>query len=380
MKIVLLTRYPVMTAILFAAAFILLIFSCRDLITDARDETGIVYCMYIAGTDDSIGIYKISNDGTPEFYNSFGTLNNPLAIAYNPASDMIHAATVAGSDIINYGINDNYYTLEFFSTIATRSAMYSLVFNAEGTRAYSTHLPGSRYLRTYSVGSDGSLVDISEIELVSPVWPLRPVLHPSLPYLYIPNETNAYSETSGSILQYSIDSSGIPAADGAVSQYYGPVRAVIHPSGLYLYSTSYMSSTSLFAYTINTDGTLTPNVNGASYTSPGGVTGAFDLVLNRQGNYLYVQFPYYNRDRIGVYSINADGSLTYKNYVECDAGTNFVNMLIVHPGKDFLYAQQENNTIVVFTIDSDGSLVNRKTVLAPVIGQACIRQGKDYTE
>ena len=380
MKILLLKKFVFKVPVLQVFAVALLLLACEDLITNARDETGIVYSMYIAGTNNSIGIYKISNDGIPEFFTSLGTLNDPLSIAFNPSTDTMHVGTVAGSDIINYRINDNYHTLEFFSTTATRPAMYNLVFNSQGTRAYSTHLPGSRYLRTYSTAPDGSLSMISEIVIDSPVWPLRVVLHPSLPYLYIPNETNPYAEASGSILQYKIDSNGEPVANGVAPQLYGPVRVVVHPSGLFLFSTSYKNATSLFAYTINSDGTLSPNVNGDSYTSPGDVTGAFDLVFNRSGDYLYVQFPYYARNTIGIYKINADGSLTYKNSVTSDTGTNFINTLIIHPGKDFLYAQQENKTIVVFTIDSDGSLVNRKTVTAPVTGQSCIRRGKDYTE
>ena|GEM_PF-3480147 len=145
-----------------------------------------------------------------------------------------------------------------------------------------------------------------------------------------------------------------PASNG--KEKAGPRHIALHPSKAYAYAANELNST-LTAYKINTNGTLTEIETESSLTPSSQDHGASDtaahVLVHPNGKFVYISNR--GQDNIGVFSIAEDGSMTLVEH-ESTRGATPRNFDIDSEGQLMVVANQGSGSLAVFSIASDGKL------------------------
>lgn len=182
-------------------------------------------------------------------------------------------------------------------------------------------------------------------------------VHPSNKYIYAvnngENDISQFTVNSGTLVETGSRTSVLPAT--------APNLVAIDPGGNYLYVGDSGSNT-VSAFSIGSGGTLS-QVQGSPF--PIGVT-AVNMQVSPSGNVLYVTGTSGSLGYIEAFSLNA-GVLTapLANSPYLTLGSNPQDLVINSSGA-FLYVANSapDNSISLFTINSDGSLVTPPTPIS----------------
>lgn len=252
-------------------------------------------------------------------YSSGG--RNPVAEVTSPNGANLYVLNHDDNTLVEFGIGTDakLYPQHTYQTPGTEPI--SVAINQAGTLlfvvdtyepTYTDANPGPGALVVYPINSDGSLgTNIANGSL--PYWPLEYApnavnVTANGNFVYVANaNTNAPAGTTdaqrGTISAFSVASSGALTpiyGSTATLPYAGvlPSASASDPTSRFLYVTD-AASNQLYAYTIGTDGSLTPLTNGpfTTGTYPDGIT------IDPSGTYIYVSN--YNSGSISSYQITA---------------------------------------------------------------------------
>ncbi len=154
------------------------------------------------------------------------------------------------------------------------------------------------------------------------------------------------------------DLSPVPGSPVAIG--HTPTDVFVHPSGKYVYVTTFISTTTptsfVYAFAVQSNGSLKP-VPGSPFST---VNWARALTIDPQGKYLYVSnYPESStpaKSEVDAYSINTtDGALTPvpgSPYVEPNSAycANGAWDVVIHPSGNFLILPNMCEGIVVYRI------------------------------
>lgn len=165
-------------------------------------------------------------------------------------------------------------------------------------------------------------------------------------------------------------SAGLPASLNGVVAI---VALAIDPTGRLLYASSLTTPDAqgsngavLAAFTVKTDGTLTPGKTislNAAFTSAAGITSAdqfnlplaasvFHPVFNATGQFVYLPT---DSPRLLMDSVGADGTLTPLSSGFALAGTA-TSTATIEPSGAFLYVANQDTSVSQFRVSTDGTL------------------------
>lgn len=174
---------------------------------------------------------------------------------------------------------------------------------------------------------------------------------------------NSFDTATGKLSPASTPIRSVPSGDG-------PRHFVFHPKNAWLYSLQEESSTLTFFLYNESSGSLSPQQTVS--TLPKGFTGSnftSEVLITPDGRYLYAA----NRlhDSIGIFSISAEGRLTYVG----DQSTlgDFPRHLNTDPGGNFLYScNQKSDAITCFQIDHATGRLKPTGQYTPAGSPSCI--------
>lgn len=246
---------------------------------------------------------------------------DPVAEVTSPNGANLYVANHDDNTIVEFGIGTDakLYPQHTYQTPGTEPT--ALAINQSGTllfvldtyqATYSDANPGPGALVVYPINKDGSLgTNVANGSL--PYWPVE--FNPTTlnvtfngNFAYVAN-TNASAPAGttdaqrGTIMAFSVASGGAlsPIYTGATPLPYAgvqPSASASDPTSRFLYVTD-AASNQMYAYTIGSDGTITPLINGpfATGTYPDGIT------IDPSGTYIYV--ANYNSNTISSYQITS---------------------------------------------------------------------------
>lgn len=242
---------------------------------------------------------------------------NPVAEVTSPNGANLYVVNHDDNTIVEFAIGTDakLYPQHTYQTAGTEPD--AVAINQDGTllfvvdtyqATYSDANPGPGALVVFPINTDGSLgTAIANGSL--PYWPLE--FAPSTvnvtangKFVYVANANTNNPTTAnqrGTISAFSIGSGGALTSiysSSTALPYAGvtPLASASDPTSRFLYVTD-AASNEMYAYTINSTGTLTPLTNGPFATGvyPDGIT------IDPSGTYIYV--ANYNSNSISSYQI-----------------------------------------------------------------------------
>ena len=201
---------------------------------------------------------------------------------------------------------------------------------------------GDNSISQFVVGSNGALSPLSPATVATGAFPAKLVVDPQGRYLFAKNTND------GTMNAYTINANGTLAPNGSMSGLGGGGYTAIHPSGGYLYVTTYGPTIQQFV--VNSNGTLSPNTP-ASVTVAGNSTG---ITLTPSGSYAYASA--FGGNVVNQLSIDGSGKLALLNPGSVAVPDN-PRQVTVTPNGSYLYvASNSGNAVSLFKIGSDGKL------------------------
>ncbi|HUN55665.1 MAG TPA: beta-propeller fold lactonase family protein [Smithella sp.] len=306
---------------------------------------------------------------------------NPTQVTIDPSGQFAYAANLGSNTVSAYAIDTNSGSLTYGALTAISGSPYNAQMNpfsvtiypyVSGTFASSgefAYVPnmGSGNISAYTISSiDGSLSPITGSPFAAGNSPAGVTIYyvPSStyvqgPFAYVPNMSDS------TISAYTIGTDGSLTASltsPTVSTGSWPIAIAVYADPGNKFATAYvatMGSGAVSVYTINTDGSLsssgtTPSVTAGTY--PASIT----LYTNATGAFAYVSNM--GSANISVFAISsADGSLSPNPGTTVNSGT-YPNPVAIYSTATtaFAYVSDRNDgTIWVYSINtSTGALTN----------------------
>ncbi|HEY5197092.1 MAG TPA: beta-propeller fold lactonase family protein [Solirubrobacteraceae bacterium] len=167
--------------------------------------------------------------------------------------------------------------------------------------------------------------------------------------VYVVND--AGNSGANEVAQYTINADGTlsPNTAGAsVPTATNPLTIGLSPDGRFAYVTD---DSGLSQYVVNADGTLSPNPDAASV--PTGASPSA-IAFSPDGRYAYVTDR--NDDAVSQYTANADGTLSPDSPATAPTGSMPFGIVVSPDGGSVYVANSLDTTISQYTVNSDGTL------------------------
>jgi 6-phosphogluconolactonase (cycloisomerase 2 family) len=185
-------------------------------------------------------------------------------------------------------------------------------------------------------------------------------------HVYVPNENNNPAAAPETVSAYSVASDGSMSriqtiASGNPAVQSNPFGSTITPDGKFLYVSNPEDGANgtISGFQVNADGTLTtidvsPGVSGDWLNAAPG-NHPLNEAVSPDGNHLYVATR--ASSTVNAYTINADGSLTpIQGQPFATDGTNGKAIALTPDGKSLYVSNNGSNNVSGFNVASDGSL------------------------
>jgi 6-phosphogluconolactonase len=293
-------------------------------ITSCGESNTIDYLFITASKNNpgQISVYRVDQESgaltqiQDSPYPSGG--RNPVAEVASPNGADLYVVNHDDNTIVEFaiGTDGKLYPQHTYQTAGTEPN--AIAINAAGTllfvvdtyeATYSDANPGPGAVNVFPINSDGSLgTNVTNGSL--PYWPVEfaptsVTVTANGNFVYVTNaNTNAPSTAPdfgrGTVEAFAVGSGGAltPVYSTTPLPYAGvqPSASASDPTSRFLYVTD-AASNELYAYTIATDGSLNPLINGPFATGvfPDGIT------IAPSGTYLYVSN--YNSNTISAYTL-----------------------------------------------------------------------------
>lgn len=251
-----------------------------------------------------------------------------------------------------------------FSWVIQKSIKMLVKFLLSIAASYIASVQATRYIYVGSYGNNinvytanpqtGNLTLVHQIETLAPSYL---ALHPNNQYIYACNELNntysAFQVQKNGSLKLINKQNSIGSA---------PAHVAVHPSGQFLLGTSYDDGT-FYTFPIQQNGAIgspnkgvkDPAVNGNSLSSLQGHESPHAHQLIAAINQTQVLGFDLGIDRINVFTLGKDGSLTASEeqpYINVNGGAGPRHGVFSKDGKFFYIVTEEGNFVSVFKYES----------------------------
>lgn len=315
--------------------------------------------LLVVNASGNLNQFSVGAAGALSQSTNVPTGNVPIAVAVSPSSQYVYVANKADATISQYTLGTG--QLKAITTtvaVITGTAPTAIAADPSGAYVYVTNtginINTSGSISQYTVGSSGLLSANTITSTVSTgIAPSAIAITPSTiaadntgPYVYVAS----YSENK--IYEYSIGAGGVLQALSSTTITTGlaPNSIAIDPAGAYLYVTDFNDRT-LYQYAIGAGGVLqasaTPSVSTGGNPTAVAIdpTGQFIFVANSLDNTIY-QYTLTGGVLPSAYTTTvATGSGTTPNAVEVDA-----------LGQNLYVANYGKNTVAQYPLGAGGSL------------------------
>lgn len=201
---------------------------------------------------------------------------------------------------------------------------------------------GDNSISQLIIGLNGALSPNVPATVPAGAFPAKLLADPQGRYLFAKNAND------GMMNAYTINASGALAPNGSLGGLGGGGYAAIHPTGGFVYVTTY--GPTIQQLVVNPNGTLSANTP-ASATAAGNTTG---MALTPSGNYAYAGG--FGSNLVNQLSVDGSGKLTPLAPGSVAVADN-PRQVAVTPNGSYLYvASNSGNAISLFKIGSDGKL------------------------
>lgn len=316
--------------ILMLGTFFML--SCMDMYNEVAEETGAEYKYFIAfgSASSTVSIYSLDSSGVPSLAHTetVGQYISVSGIAADPGGNYLYVSNNTDNLIVAYAINKNgsLISLGNYSTSPVTSPGFAAV-HPSGKYLYIGTTAGNSILM-YRIQSNGTLAGVGSgyiSTLPADSNPGKMVFHPSGKYLFVALRNGTgfsileVNDTDGSLTLIQTRDIGAATHDIAV-----------HPGGNYIYVSGLSNSN---IYKVNFD--TSTGFAGTYISKSIGTNNRTSFVTDSAGDYLYVKLGY--SSYVFAYQINTDGSLA------TDPADNSASLaggycyLIIHPDMHHIY-------------------------------------------
>lgn len=280
----------------------------------------------------------------------------PAAVVPSPDGRYLYSLSAFGKSIRIYAIDEATGALNFLAPqLDLGQNATGMVFSPDQQFAYvaspNTQQPGeteANDILTFSVADDGRLTQVGTSQPAAAR--IRDIaISPDGAHVYISNDTNVQRFDVDPVTQIiagtPVDTLGGPTGGGGIE---------ITNDGNYLYLGS-GGDQSIYQYTVQPDGTLTPNGTLSVPNGPG------FLELHPTLPVLYDQ----GQDLVRTYNIGTGGVLQSAG-PDVSTGLSGLISLYVEPSGRFLYGVSDlSNSLVIFSIAPAGPGQGTLTLLGP---------------
>jgi 6-phosphogluconolactonase len=293
--------------------------------------------------------------GSPVMDVAVSCVMNSSPVTVDPFGLFAYVSNSSLSDIDAYIINQTTGALTpvITSPFPTGTIPSQVTVDPSGNFAYVANI-GDGTISAYTIdntssSTPGALIPVTGSPFTAGTGPASVTIYPYTSGSFAPSGEFVYVANigGGTISAYTIDNTSsstpgalIPVTGSPFTAGTSPVSVTTYTnsSGAYAYVPN-MSDGTISAYTINTDGSLTPSINTptiaagtypVSFTTYTGTSGAYAYVANMGGG------------NISLYTINSDGSLsTNGNAVTADIYPASVT-IYPNPSGTYAYAYVSN--------------------------------------
>lgn len=318
--------------------------------------------LYVANRDsDSLSIFAIDDEGGLTAAGETA-VDSPAPLAVDPTRSFLYAGSLQPETVTAYAIDHLSGALTTVGTTPLGARPVYLAINPEGgTLLLASY--GDNVANSYTLQADGAVTAGAVSSHNTGTNPHSIVAHPAGAFVFVPN-TN-----SDVISQFTFDSAtnaltpNTPAALNTAAGD-GPRHMVFHPNGQWLYAVNEHAD-SVTRFTMAVDGTLSAeetvstlpnNVDGNSNTCA-------DIHVTPSGQFLYASNRGHNS--IAMFTINGDGTLTPNGHQPTEAVPREFE---VTPDGRFVYvAGQQSGNLAAYAIEANGTLASLATY---PVGQA----------
>ncbi len=201
----------------------------------------------------------------------------------------------------------------------------------------------------FVVGAGGGLVAITPATAPAGDFPAMLLADPQGRYLYAKNAND------GTLSAYLVGTDGTLTANGAAVQNLGPGGfAAIHPTGKYVYVTTY--GTDVYQLVVNADGTLSPNATPTA-TLTGKTTG---MAFTPDGRYAYVGG--FTDNVVNQLAVDAAGALSPLSPATLPTGANPRQVAVTPDGAYAYVTSSDSGSVLSYKIGADGTLASTGTL------------------
>lgn len=277
--------------------------------------------------DGTVSQFSVAADGSLTARSTPTVLagNYPMTISIDPGGWYAYVVNESSSDISAYAIGVDGTLTQVKCTTGCSTAVpanfaagtnpYALTVDPSGKYAYVANY-GENDVSAFTVLSNGQLQPINcgggagcststPSNFASGVTPIAVTVDPSGTHAYV-------ADYNGYVSQYQVHADGTlaPLTPSSAQGGTNTVSITVEPLGRYAYAANW-GSADVAAYTVATDGTLSPigcntGCSGGGYFAAG--TNADSVIVDPTGSYAYV--PDFGASNLSMYSLGAGGALT----------------------------------------------------------------------
>ena len=201
----------------------------------------------------------------------------------------------------------------------------------------------------FVVGGDGGLVAMTPATVPAGTFPAMLLADPQGRYLYAKNAND------GTMSQYVIGADGtLTTNDAAFTNLGAGGFAAIHPTGKYVYVTTYDKN--VHQLVVNADGTLSPN-SPDSVDLTGQTTG---MAFTPDGKHAYVGA--FTANVVNQLAVDAAGALSPLSPAALPTGANPRQVAVTPDGAYAYVTSSDSGSVLSYKIGTDGTLASTGTL------------------
>ena len=278
------------------------------------------------------------------------------SIVIHPSKKFLYAANSGTSNISIFTISSNGALTQTGTPTQVGTSPTLLAMDAAGSFLYVAN-SASDDISAFSIDAGSGALTAVAAPFPTGITPLNMKLAPSGNVLYVTG-----FGSPGYIEVFTLNA-GIATLLQVVQPGTNPYGLAIDPSGAHLY-TANTGDNSISAFTIGTDGSLTPISGfplGEAYFAP------LALLVDNSGKYLYVANSAASSSNLAAYGIGSDGGLTLLSNSPFTTA-KAPSFITSDPSGKYLFVGNQQSTFAIQSFSLDGSTGTLTSVNTYTVG------------
>ena len=273
------------------------------------------------------------------------TGQNPTSVVIHPNGKYVFVANYTSSTISVYSLLSG--SLSAVYAPSAGSGPYDLTITPNGSYLYCVNILDGT-ISEYQISSSGVLTSIGSTSVSAGINSMA--IDPSGSYVYVSGGTS-----SSTLYEYQIQSNGTLLLRASTNDHIsGPTAVHVSPGGKFAYVVN-STSNSVAVYSIGAGGTLAYSTNISTGSVP------HDIAFSPSGAYAYVSNYGGSGSPLGTtltqYTVNpSSGALTPMTSPSVTAGSGPYSVVVDPSGYGVFSSNYNDNSISQFIISGTGSL------------------------